>query len=555
MAVSFSAGDIVGSYKLVRHIHGGAFGQVWMGRHVLLDGYCALKVVPENGLGTIEMGGIRLYKTLAENHTGLIPVNEFGHVPSSCYFYTMPLADDVRGKAIVREADEYEAMTLQRCCDMHRPLPIDRALAVALHLLPSLHALHEAGFVHRDVKPGNVVLVGGTWKLCDMGLLARRDQIIGNSGTTWFMPPEGVKDRRADLYAFGKTLFLLTTDYPKGDFQAFMHGRLPVPGTDDRRDALQKLIQKACQDNPNQRFQTALEIYRAVMPLVHPTKMTIVLNDDFASWTPDKLEEFICAVREKGFTIRGVPECEEGSVRITLKLMPDEAERLAAAVRAGEFARFRAVRAEFGDSPPIEKATQPGIPTLEENSALHSLVLELFVTYRAKLLAMVKRRLDPSLAARIDPEDVLQEAFLEAQEHWRDLDQPATPPYAWLYAIVLKRLNVAWRRETRQRRDVRREMPWPESSSLSLGMGLLSLDSSPSVAASHKEEQEHLRRIMNQLTDSDKEILTMRHYDDLSFKEAAQVLRITENAATVRYVRALKRLKALWDSAEHPEEP
>src|SRR5688572_23021741 len=103
MIANYSPGDSVGCYKLLRHIHGGTFGEVWVGRHTLLDNYCALKIVPENGLGAIEIDGIRNYKSLAESHAGLVPVHEFGHVPAQCYFYTMPLADDVMGKTIVRE--------------------------------------------------------------------------------------------------------------------------------------------------------------------------------------------------------------------------------------------------------------------------------------------------------------------------------------------------------------------------------------------------------------------------------------------------------------------
>src|SRR5262249_54751261 len=157
---------------------------------------------------------------------------------------------------------------------------------------------------------------------CDMGLLTRRDRITGKSGTPWYVPPEGVKDRRADVYGFGKTLFLLSTDYVPADFQNFMAGALTIPGTDDRRGALQELIQKACQPEPCHRFQTALEVYEAITSLVRPTKMTIVLDDDFGSFTPDKLEEFIGAVREKGFNVRGVPVCAKGSVCITFEIMP-----------------------------------------------------------------------------------------------------------------------------------------------------------------------------------------------------------------------------------------
>src|SRR5262249_20188369 len=154
--------------------------------------------------GRVEMDGVRQFKSLAERNVGLVPVRDVGLDRGRlCYYYTMPLADDVKGNATIRDPGDYEPMTLRKCWEMHRPLPTDRVLAIALHVLPSLHALHEAGFVHRDVKPGNIVMVEGTWRLCDVGLLDRRDRIRCNSGTPGFLPPEGAIDRRADVYAIG----------------------------------------------------------------------------------------------------------------------------------------------------------------------------------------------------------------------------------------------------------------------------------------------------------------------------------------------------------------
>jgi hypothetical protein len=356
---TFSAGDQVGCYVLMRHLHGGAFGQVWLGRHALLGDRCAVKVLPDSQRGHIELDGVRRYKNLADAWTGLVPVHEVGMVPGKGFYYTMPLADDVNGRAILRDPAEYEPMTLQRYREMHRPAAIDRVLAVAAHLLPSLHALHEAGLVHRDVKPANIIRVEGTWKFCDLGLLARRDEICTDSGTPWFMPPEGVKDRRADLYAFGKTLFLLATDHEAARFGEFMEGKLTIPGNDDRRAGLQEVIEIACQDELNRRFQTALEMHLAINKLVRTTKLTITLDDHFASFTQARLDEFVKAIRERGFNIQGIPVCVEGSVRITLRLAPDEAEQLAAMVEAGEFVRFRAVGVELDELAPAREVTAP----------------------------------------------------------------------------------------------------------------------------------------------------------------------------------------------------
>jgi RNA polymerase sigma-70 factor (ECF subfamily) len=172
---------------------------------------------------------------------------------------------------------------------------------------------------------------------------------------------------------------------------------------------------------------------------------------------------------------------------------------------------------------------------------------QLFEEHRPKLLAMVQKRLDPALSARIDAEDILSQAFLEARRKWnRFKKQSAMTPYAWLYRIVLDRLIEAWRHETRARRDAKQDMPWPERSSVQLGLGLVSPGTSPSEAAAREELRQRMRQTLELLGARDQEILWMRHYDQLSFKEAAMVLGLTESAATLRYVRALKRLKNLW---------
>jgi DNA-directed RNA polymerase specialized sigma24 family protein len=90
-----------------------------------------------------------------------------------------------------------------------------------------------------------------------------------------------------------------------------------------------------------------------------------------------------------------------------------------------------------------------------------ALLGRLFEERRGRLLAMLRRRIDPSVAARVGPEEVLGEASLDAARRWRWFQgQAQVSAYAWLYRVARDRLIEAWRRETRGRRDVRREMPW-----------------------------------------------------------------------------------------------
>jgi anti-anti-sigma factor len=372
MPIAIPADNVVGCYKLHRRLGGGAFGEVWVGSHCLLGGYYAVKVVPANGLGAIEREGVGRYKNLANGHPGLVPINDFGEVEGLCYYYGMPLADDVKGPAPLRDPNQYEPLTLERYWKLHKPLPLDTVLTVGRHLLRALQDLHDAALVHRDVKLGNVVRMDGVWKLTDVSLLIRRDEITTNSGTPWFVPPEGNKDRRADLFALGKILFLLATDLPRSDFEDFMQERQTIPGTDDRRASLQKIIKCACQDDPNKRYQTAAEMRQAFDPLIKPVSITVVLDEDICSFTAERRREFIEKLRRQGYNVSGDPRFEPGSVRVTLQLMPDEAERLAAAVRAGEFAEFHAVAVEMAEPafPHLPTATRGRMATTHASRSM-----------------------------------------------------------------------------------------------------------------------------------------------------------------------------------------
>jgi len=176
--------------------------------------------------------------------------------------------------------------------------------------------------------------------------------------------------------------------------------------------------------------------------------------------------------------------------------------------------------------------------------------------HRARLLQMVRRRIDPALAVRMDPEEILHEAFFAACRKWVNYcAQPTVSPYAWLYRIVLDTLIEVWRRETRAIRDHRRDLPWPAESSVQLALRLVDSATGPGSALAQHELLERVERTVKELGDNDHEILWMRHYDQLSFGEAAAVLGISENAATVRYARALRRLREKWLQMESGEEP
>src|SRR5438270_8810452 len=113
--------------------------------------------------------------------------------------------------------------------------------------------------------------------------------------------------------------------------------------------------------------------------------------------------------------------------------------------------------------------------------------------HRPRLLAMVRRRLDPSLGVRIDPEDVLAEAFLDARRRWAAFAPSGRSAYAWLYRLVLDRIIEEWRKATRGRRNLHREVPWPDQTSEQLALNLMQAGTSPSAAADRQELRERAR--------------------------------------------------------------
>jgi RNA polymerase sigma-70 factor (ECF subfamily) len=185
-------------------------------------------------------------------------------------------------------------------------------------------------------------------------------------------------------------------------------------------------------------------------------------------------------------------------------------------------------------------------PDATESLADRVALGELLQTHRPRLLAMLQWRIDPALAPRLDAEDVLAQVFLVARRRWADFRaQTEMAPYPWLFRLALDSLSEAWRRETRERRDLNREMPLPDRSSIQLGLGVMAPGTSPSQALLRKEVQEQVRLAMAALKPADREILALRHFDQLSSKEVAQILGITVNAVNLRHVRAVGRFKEL----------
>jgi RNA polymerase sigma-70 factor (ECF subfamily) len=177
---------------------------------------------------------------------------------------------------------------------------------------------------------------------------------------------------------------------------------------------------------------------------------------------------------------------------------------------------------------------------------------ELFELYRDRLRLLVHLRMDHRLQGRLDPSDVLQEAFLEYARSLPDYaKKPEAPFYLWLRCITGRKLHALHRRHLGTRmRDAGREVSiyreaLPEASSVSLAAQLLGKFTAPSQAALRSELQLQVQQALNEMEPIDREVLALRHYEQLNNQETAQVLGLSEAAASIRFIRALRRLKDL----------
>jgi RNA polymerase sigma-70 factor (ECF subfamily) len=172
---------------------------------------------------------------------------------------------------------------------------------------------------------------------------------------------------------------------------------------------------------------------------------------------------------------------------------------------------------------------------------------QLLGRHRPLLRAFIEVRLDPRLASRVDPSDIVQEAMVTVTQRMDDfLQRRPMPFHLWLRKTAYERfLDVRKHHLKRARRSVGREEVLPDRSSLLLARPLLARGPSPSQHLAARERAERISRAVAQLADADREILLLRHAEDLPFEEIACLLDIEPAAARKRFGRALIRLQTL----------
>jgi len=176
---------------------------------------------------------------------------------------------------------------------------------------------------------------------------------------------------------------------------------------------------------------------------------------------------------------------------------------------------------------------------------------EAFSACRDRLRRMVAFRLDGRLRGRVDPEDIVQDAYLKvAARIGQYLAAPGVSFYVWVRQVTFQTLIDFHRVQMTQKRDPRQEVrrgrsPEGGGTSFSIARALVGRLTSPSAAAVRQEQVERLHEALDAMDETDREVLALRHFEQLGNKEAAEVLGLSTTAASNRYVRALKRLGEL----------
>ena len=180
----------------------------------------------------------------------------------------------------------------------------------------------------------------------------------------------------------------------------------------------------------------------------------------------------------------------------------------------------------------------------------------LLVRHRERLKKMVSCRMDPRMAARVSPSDVVQETMLTAAKDLKSFARSRPMPfYPWLRRLAWNRLMDLQRRHLyRKKRAIGREeqaAPLTDKSLYELARRLVAAGPSPSRAAQNVETRDRLRAALDELEPTQREVLLLKYVEDMTLAEAAAVLEISEDAAKMRHLRAVQRLRTVLADLEH----
>ena len=179
---------------------------------------------------------------------------------------------------------------------------------------------------------------------------------------------------------------------------------------------------------------------------------------------------------------------------------------------------------------------------------------QLLQRHRDALRRMIQLRMDRRLERRVDASDIVQDVLVEADRRLADyLESRRMPFHLWLRHLARDRLIDAHRRHrVAERRSLDREQPLAsdqsgDRSAFELA-AFVDRHPTPAAAATHRELEQRFQAAVEMLDETDREVILLRHFEYLSNQETAETLELSEAAAGMRYLRAMRRLRALLDA-------
>ncbi len=270
-------------HELIAPIASGAYGEVWLARNAV-GTLRAVKIVRRDQHASAEsfereFKGLQKFEPVSRAHDGLVDILTLGLLPDGAgFYYVMELADQAAtGPNIVAaevtrltssESEPkseppyvgcYIPRTLRADLKSRGALPANEVIALGLKLASALAHLHTQGLVHRDVKPSNILFIGGEPKLADAGLVAAMDDARSLVGTAGYIAPEGPGTPQADLYALGKVLYEAAFGKDRQEFPALPADVASRPDH-ARLLELNAVLLKTCATDHHQRYATADEM-------------------------------------------------------------------------------------------------------------------------------------------------------------------------------------------------------------------------------------------------------------------------------------------------------
>jgi RNA polymerase sigma-70 factor (ECF subfamily) len=180
-----------------------------------------------------------------------------------------------------------------------------------------------------------------------------------------------------------------------------------------------------------------------------------------------------------------------------------------------------------------------------------------FFAVESRLKRIVNFRLDYRLSGRVSESDVIQETFVRAAKRIDSfLEKDDMPFFVWLRLEISQKLHEIHRHHFgAEKRDVRKEMTLGSNrdsgqTSMALAAHIVAQMTSPSRLVERAEQIAILEKTLNEMNELDREVIALRHFEELSNLETAKILDIEPAAASKRYLRALKRLKEIMETAK-----